>query len=738
MASAVATCELCSSVCNQIFTDSIALKCGHSFCQTCFVEKKKGQEQDGFYTCPKCRKRSLSENRKRKLSDSEWRQKFTHKTSTVYCMYCNSAISAVKTCLQCEGSLCEEHLAAHNRERNHRLIDPTSLENRKCTKHTKLLEYYCTEDGECICADCCVFGDHKGHDVEKLEEASEKKKEKMKKVQENLVCKKEETNTKINKLTMQENTAQIKCKAQEEQVNEQIEKVKEEVLQYISGQRERDEQIFLQQINKLKTREQKLVTRIDAIEELCNTNDPLCVLQDWAVDEEEIGNWQEMEDTEIPNHKGNDINRLLQCLNRNFSNILQDLHTQNTSHTGGLAEDNIHNGHSTQTNGMDIAHKHQDFTEEKMDPVINKGTYRLDIKSAGLFECSKTQMKFLVNCPLTIEYNMVDWKNYLTENDKNNYETMSPLFNIKTSARPHEISAVYLPHSLHPKNFEINKPYLKCACFEDRSLNWVLPKNVEPSHVVLENPTYSLVGVLMENSQTRERKQAQSYGTVLIYCKPVTKHFLVHVYLVPLCKSSVKKAIKTKETRCGFRWIDKPPFIPNVSKNITYVIKSSGGVMIENKDLHCLNKVTEQYPYAEIRIPERYPEVHLHISEKGEETNIWSCVLTNEDLTGMNETPSTSISHISPSDSEKAKTFLQKNYEDLCNRLGLLHPLLVSLNGKGIINGSEEELITKGNLAIKQNKALLDMVKSKGVEAQFYQILKDKDPCLVQDLEQPS
>lgn len=272
------------------------------------------------------------------------------------------------------------------------------------------------------------------------------------------------------------------------------------------------------------------------------------------------------------------------------------------------------------------------------------------------------------------------------------------------------------------------------------------PNKVESSHVVLKSATYTSVGVLIENSQSK----AQSRGTVLVYCQPATKHFLIHVYLVPMYNPQVKEGIKNKETKWGFQWIDKPAFIKFVSEDITYNIVASEEVTIENKKLHCLSSASEQYPYATILIPEKCTTVNLHISPEGKKEKIWNCVLnvddlkkmrrTNSrppsesaDLNGMPETPSTSSS---PSDSEKAKTFLQKNYENLCDRLGLLGPILLSLRAQEIITEPEEQSITCHKLKIHQNEALLKMVKSKGVQEQFYKILKEKDQYLVQSLEQ--
>lgn len=81
------------------------------------------------------------------------------------------------------------------------------------------------------------------------------------------------------------------------------------------------------------------------------------------------------------------------------------------------------------------------------------------------------------------------------------------------------------------------------------------------------------------------------------------------------------------------------------------------------------------------------------------------------------------------------KRFVQKNYESLCQRLGLLSPILLSLREKGVINEPEEEEITGHRTSLECNRTLLNMIIRKGAEKKFYQTLNANDPSLVEDLE---
>ncbi|XP_040203021.1 E3 ubiquitin/ISG15 ligase TRIM25-like [Rana temporaria] len=201
MASADLRAELECSVCLNIYTDSVNLRCGHNFCRVCIDRVLDTQEESGDYFCPVCRKRfrsrpalqrnitlrNIAENFQSAQPDIDQEE------SGIFCTHCvDSPAPAVRSCLLCEVSLCDKHLRVHKKSPEHILCDPTlSMESRKCSVHKKVLEYYCTEDETCICK-FCVIGEHKGHKMESLNKASEKKKETLRNVLQKLLTKREE------------------------------------------------------------------------------------------------------------------------------------------------------------------------------------------------------------------------------------------------------------------------------------------------------------------------------------------------------------------------------------------------------------------------------------------------------------------------------------------------------------------------------------------------------------------
>ncbi|XP_040187510.1 E3 ubiquitin/ISG15 ligase TRIM25-like [Rana temporaria] len=257
------------SVCLNIYTDPVTLKCGHNYCRECIGRVLDTQEEDGGYSCPECREKFkkrpvLQKNITLcKISEALQTDQGDRDKTGVFCTYCiHIPVPAVISCLHCEASLCDDHLRLHSKAPEHVLCDPTtSPENRRCSVHKELLKYYCTEDSSCICMSCRMDGEHRGHQVETLDEASEKKKKKLRNVLQKLMTEREETEKKVQSL--EEHRRKEQGKADEET----------ELTALF-----RD--VILKTIQELEIKKDELYSKIYYIEELCNMTDPLTVLQE--------------------------------------------------------------------------------------------------------------------------------------------------------------------------------------------------------------------------------------------------------------------------------------------------------------------------------------------------------------------------------------------------------------------------------------------------------------------------
>ncbi|CAN0112982.1 unnamed protein product [Lampetra fluviatilis] len=178
--------ELTCSICLDTFDCPSTLSCGHSFCLQCLEDAWK--ETDS-YCCPQCRKtfpRRPQLTRNVTLANLIEQLRVTETMAAaagvvVFCDHCpEDKTPAVKTCLKCDTSFCTEHLVPHlekNKFHDHVLVSPdVNPEERKCKRHSEALKFYCKQDVSLVCRDCTIAGEHRGHDVDTLEDEHQTRK----------------------------------------------------------------------------------------------------------------------------------------------------------------------------------------------------------------------------------------------------------------------------------------------------------------------------------------------------------------------------------------------------------------------------------------------------------------------------------------------------------------------------------------------------------------------------------
>ncbi|XP_077117037.1 uncharacterized protein LOC143773497 [Ranitomeya variabilis] len=318
MASANVREDLTCSICLDIYTDPVTLRCGHNFCRGCIDGVPDTEGGYGEYSCPQCRRtfhRRSPLQRNITLCNvvENFRSTWPHheEITGICCTYCvDSPVPAVKSCLLCEASLCNNHLRVHSTGPEHILTDPTtSLGDWKCSVHKKILEYYCTEDAACICVSCSLAGEHRGHRVETLDEASGKKKEKLRNLLQKLITKKKKTEKRVKSLKEHKRKAQEKATGEAKRVTAlfkdikgRVDDLEKRILSDISRREKQESLPLFDVIQKLEIKKDELSGKIRHIEELCNMMDPLTVLQD--PDTGDLCDPEEEGDEDIGGHDG--------------------------------------------------------------------------------------------------------------------------------------------------------------------------------------------------------------------------------------------------------------------------------------------------------------------------------------------------------------------------------------------------------------------------------------------------
>lgn len=176
------------SICLDLLRSPVAVPCGHSFCIHCIKTHWDKEVNKGLYSCPLCRKRfrprpdlnvnimlaDLVEDLKKIL--------YCAGPEDVGCDVCTTKKrKAIKSCVVCLVSYCEEHLQHHfeaDQLKKHKLVEPSNrLRERICSLHGEVMEIFCRNDQQCICYQCAL-DQHRKHEMVPVEvERIEKQKE---------------------------------------------------------------------------------------------------------------------------------------------------------------------------------------------------------------------------------------------------------------------------------------------------------------------------------------------------------------------------------------------------------------------------------------------------------------------------------------------------------------------------------------------------------------------------------
>ncbi|XP_060743854.1 E3 ubiquitin-protein ligase TRIM16-like isoform X2 [Tachysurus vachellii] len=196
---------------------------------------------------------------------------------------------ALRTCLVCLASYCEDHLQPHYQSpafKKHKLVEPCAeLQEKICSEHDKLLGIYCHTDQSFICY-LCTLEEHKGHntvstEAERTEKQNELKKEQMKSQQ-----RIQEKQKKVKEL--KQTVDIIKRRSQEAAFDSErifnelissMEKKRLEVMELIRAQEKADLSRAEQLLNQLEQEIADLNRKVTEMEQLSHTHNDIHFLQ---------------------------------------------------------------------------------------------------------------------------------------------------------------------------------------------------------------------------------------------------------------------------------------------------------------------------------------------------------------------------------------------------------------------------------------------------------------------------
>lgn len=315
------------SICLEIFVEPVSTPCGHSFCKACLQGYWNHSKK---FLCPMCKKSyskkpEMSVNRVLAEISSQFQGLMMADASSggasksgtlnqslassgaspgptlqdsgefagpgdIQCDACiGRKLKAVKSCINCPGSFCEDHLRHHRKVKtlmSHRLIEPTfNLEDKICKKHERLLDVYCRTDHTCICS-ACAEATHKSHEIVSTDHEYKKKMSHVNKKRSELKHLMKERTKKLDEI--KQSIKVIKASAQKEleeswtvyaELQKLVEQSQAELVELIASRQRGAERHAQELARGLENELSQLRRRSSELEAFAHTQDKVIFLQ---------------------------------------------------------------------------------------------------------------------------------------------------------------------------------------------------------------------------------------------------------------------------------------------------------------------------------------------------------------------------------------------------------------------------------------------------------------------------
>nr|KAF6305330.1 hypothetical protein mPipKuh1_009220 [Pipistrellus kuhlii] len=258
-----------------------------------------------------------------------------------------------------------------------------------------------------------------------------------------------------------------------------------------------------------------------------------------------------------------------------------------------------------------------------------RSLYRVHFPVAGSYHCSKMRLYFVVRRPVTIEIEFCAWDQFLDQTvPQHSWMVAGPLFDIK--AEPGAVEAVYLPHFIALQEKHVDISCFQVAHFKEDGILLEKPTRVEPRYIVLENPSFSPMGVLLR--KIHSFLSIPVISNVLLYHRLHPEEVNFHLYLLP-SDCTIEKAVDNEKKKFQFVRIHKPPPLTPLHIGSRYIVSGSQKMEILPEELElCYRSPGKPQLFTEFYVGHLGPGIRLQIKSKDDETVVWEALVKSGDL----------------------------------------------------------------------------------------------------------
>lgn len=317
----------------------------------------------------------------------------------------------------------------------------------------------------------------------------------------------------------------------------------------------------------------------------------------------------------------------------------------------------------------DLCPREEDPPEE-IQPETVRGpdgkqeTYRVHFPRAGSFRCSETQLGLEVRAAVTVHYGYDSWDQHLSASEKQQWMVAGPLFNIRVvePAEAGAVAAVHLPHFLCLAGAEVDVSQLQVVHFVDGGMTLESPTRVRPFHAVLENPSFSPIGLLWK--QIYSMLFPPLHSLVLLYRSSRATDITLHLYLIPR-DLSLAQAIDENEKNYQSIRVRKPSKTKPLHFGSCYTVSSSSSIEVTPDVLEfCNTTVHPLDPDMEIYTEDLRDKLNLCLMEQNDRGLVWKATVRPGDVTLPGSTP-TRAGDIQDKMPESLRDALQEALDEL-------------------------------------------------------------------------